>query len=177
MTLPDTTADPALSPRSTPAWRLFAIPGILALLGYMVLYQIDSRLRFAKGPWEVTFQNDSQGLPTLHIAHPPLGISNVTVRFLGETTPPTLASPAVVRFDTPLKPLPFGTTAFDDLMYLPGTVVLHCFGHEVQMLPRGLFLNRREQAWSSNQQYDLRPEDKLPSLEPPKKNLTERRTN
>src|SRR5690606_26083675 len=73
--------------------------------------------------------------------------------------------PAVVRFDTPFKPVPFGKVVFDDLMYLPGTVVLHCFGHEVQMLPRALFLNRRERAWNATNQWDVQPSEKLPPEE------------
>jgi hypothetical protein len=167
----DTNPPHDSAPISSPAWRIFAIPGILALVGYIVFYNIDASLRSTKGPWEVTFRRDEQGTPTLEIHQAYLGISNVTVRLVGETTSANLEAPIRVRFDVPKAPLPFGTTAFDDLMYLPGTVVLHCFGHEIQMLPRAFFLNRKEFAWSNAPSYEARPEDKLPTLEPPKKYL------
>jgi hypothetical protein len=169
MTDTHSAQEPVSNP--SPAWRIFAIPGILALVGYIVFYNIDARLRSNKGPWEVTFLRDAQGTPTLEIHHAHLGISNVMVRLVGETTSAPLDVPVRVRFDVPKAPLPFGTTAFDDLMYLPGTVVLHCFGHEIQMLPRAFFLNRKEFAWSSASSYEARPEDKLPTLDPPKKHL------
>lgn len=172
-----TRREPDPNPKPTPTWRIFAIPGVLALVGYVAIYSLDSRLRTTKGPWEVTFRRDSTGTPTLEIHQPRLGISNVTVRLVGETTSANLETPVRVRFETPLTPVPFGTTAFDDLMYLPGTVVLHCFGHEIQMLPRGLFLNRKEHSWSGSLHFDAQPNDKLPSLEPPKKGLAARRSD
>lgn len=156
-------------PSSSPAWRHFAIPGVVALVGYVSLYWMDSRLRVSKGPWEVTFRQDTQGSPSLDIQHPTLGIRNVSIRLIGERLVPPLGAPTQVRFDAPRRPLPFGTNVFDDLMYLPGTVVLHCFGHEIQMLPRGLFLDRKEYPWSESTNYNLVASDKLPSLDPPKK--------
>jgi len=167
MTSTDPTIDSA--EKSSPAWRIFAIPGVLALVGYLFFYNLDAHLRTAKGPWEVTFLRDSDGTPSLRIHHAPLGVSNVTVRFVGETTTATLEPPVQVRFDAPLARLPFGTTAFDDLMYLPGTVVIHCFGHEVQMLPRAFFLNRKEHPWADLTGLEAKPGDKLPNLDPPRK--------
>jgi hypothetical protein len=158
-------------PNPSPAWRIFAIPAVLALVGYIFFYNMDARMRSTKGPWEVTFRRDTHGTPILEIQQAYLGISNVTVRLVGEKTSADLEVPVRVRFDMPKATLPFGTTAFDDLMYLPGTVVLHCFGHEIQMLPRAFFLNRKEFAWSNAPSYDARPEDKLPTLDPPKKYL------
>jgi len=103
------------------------------------------------------------------IAQASLGLSNVVVRFAGETNSKPADLPATIRFQDPQMPVPFGVTAFDDLMYLPGTIVLHCFGHEVQMLPRALFLNRKEIGWQSGATYTLHAADKLPTLERPKK--------
>lgn len=160
---------PDSPPPPSPAWRIFAIPGVAALIGYVSLYVVDSRLRVSKGPWEVTFRQDAQGVPCLDIQQPVLGIPNVTIRLLDEHLPTPMAAPSRVRFDAPQRPLPFGTNAFDDLMYLPGTVVLHCFGHEIQMLPRALFLDRKEYAWSDATNHNLVATDKLPSLDPPKK--------
>lgn len=164
---PNSTSAEPPSPRT---WRIFAIPGLLALLGYVALYSCDARLRIRQGPWEVRFLQTGEGTPAVRINHPSLGISNVEVRFAGEKLPAeTRALPVDVRFDQPLASVPFGRTAFDDLMYLPGTVVLHCFGHEVQLVPRTLYLNRKGYDWTNNLRYDLVPSDKLPTLDPPPK--------
>jgi hypothetical protein len=166
-------ASPEFVPAEPPSprtWRIFAIPGLLALLGYVALYSCDARLRTRQGPWEVRFLQTEEGTPALRITQPGLGIENVEVRFEGEKVPAeTRALPADVRFDQPLAGIPFGRTAFDDLMYLPGTVVLHCFGHEVQLVPRTLYLNRKGYEWTNNVRYDLRGSEKLPSLDPPPK--------
>ena len=151
------------------SWRHFLIPGAIALLIYVVLFRLDSRARVARGPWEVTFMQESSGIPAVAITQASLGLSNVTVRFSGETNFNPNDLPSSIRFQEPQMRVPFGVTAFDDLMYLPGTVVLHCFGHEVQMLPRTLFLNRSEIGWQSGATYTLSPKDKLPTLERPKK--------
>lgn len=150
------------------AWRLFAVPAVLAVVGYTLFYAVDAWLRVRRGPWEVTFDCDTNGTPRLRLQHSSLGLSNVQVRFLGETlssnVPPL---PLSVRFDQPHPDVPFGRTAFDDLMYLPGTVVLQCFGHEVQMLPRTLYLDRQPCGWTNNTVHELSAGTKPASLEPP----------
>ncbi|MCC7376935.1 MAG: hypothetical protein IT581_19910 [Verrucomicrobiales bacterium] len=156
-------------PTTTSSWRVFAIPAILALVGYILLYGCDRRLRVHRGPWQVTFDQASDGTPLVRIDQPELGISNVVVRFEGETLPPPRPSlPVQVRFDNPDRPVPFGTLAFHDLMYQPGTVVLQCFGHEVQMLPKALYLNRATQSWRNDESHLLSATNKPASLAPPK---------
>lgn len=149
--------------------KLFALPAILALVGYCLLFGFDSWLRTRRGPWEVTFLREPDGAPALRIDHAFLALKNVSVRFEGEPLAPEILLPHRVHFDAPGKPLPFGRVAFDDLMYQPGTVVIHCFGHEVQLLPRALYLNRRQQPWQSGVRMTLRPQDKLPTLDSPKR--------
>jgi hypothetical protein len=36
---------------------------------------------------------------------------------------------------------------FQDTTFLPGTVVIQTFGHEIQLLPRVLTLDRAEHPW------------------------------
>jgi hypothetical protein len=147
---------------------VFGIPAVLTVVGYVAFYACDARLRSRHGPWAVTFGTNPAGTPTLRIDQPSLGISGVEVRFPGESLPPgTPPLPVTVRFETPTQAVPFGKTAFDDLMYLPGTVVLHCFGHEVQLVPRQLYLNRAAADWTPDTVHDLEPGDRLPSLDPP----------
>lgn len=167
---PASTNPAPVEPHGHRTWRIFAIPGLLALLGYVALYSCDARLRTRQGPWEVRFLRTEDGTPAVRITQPSLGISNAEVRFVGEQVPAeTPALPVDVRFDRPLASVPFGKTAFDDLMYLPGTVVLQCFGHEVQLVPRTLYLDRKGYDWTNNIRYDLLPSDKLPTLDPPPK--------
>ena len=160
--------DPGTVSAGRREWKLFAIPAVLALVGYVLLFGLDSWLRTRRGPWEVAFLREPDGVPALRITQGALGLKDVTIRFEGETVASEVALPEIVRFDAPGKALPFGSTAFDDLMYQPGTVVLHCFGHEVQLLPRALYLNRREYPWQSGERLRSGPSDKLPTLEPPK---------
>lgn len=162
---PSPEADGTESRRRT--LRMFGVPAVLALIGYFALYAFDAHLRDRRGPWEVTFNRDADGTPAVRIEHAALGIQRVEVRFVGERVEPAAGVPATVRFDEPQKPLPFGTNAFADLMYLPGTVVLHCFGHEVQMLPRTLYLDREARGWTNGATYRLEPGTKPTQLIPP----------
>lgn len=156
-------------PTTTSSWRFFAIPAILALVGYVLLYGCDRHLRVHRGPWQVTFDRTPDGTPLVRIDQPDLGISNVVVRFEGESlASPPPALPVQVRFDDPDRPVPFGTLAFHDLMYQPGTVVLQCFGHEVQMLPKTLYLNRAPYPWRGGESHLLSATNKPASLAPPK---------
>lgn len=151
-------------------WKVFGIPAVLALVGYVALYACDARLRTRRGPWEVTFRRDADGTPAVGIAQAQLAISNVWIRFPGETLGDEVTNlPRTLTFAIPEQPVPFGKLAFEDLTYLPGTVVLHCFGHEVQMLPRWLYLDRAAQAWTNNARYELLPATKPAQLEPPPK--------
>lgn len=167
--MPDSPSNPgSRGDGAIPGWRVFATPALLALVGYVLFYSCDARLRRHRGPWEVTFLLAPGGGPAVRIDQSSLGISNVVVTFREESPPVGVSNlPATVRFDQPGRPVPFGTVAFDDLMYQPGTVVLHCFGHEVQMLPRALFLNRTRIPWETGSFFELSPTDKLTSLEPP----------
>ena len=45
--------------------------------------------------------------------------------------------------------VPFGQVLFTDLTYLPGTVSFEVFGHEVELLPRTLIVDRQEVPWKS----------------------------
>jgi hypothetical protein len=40
-------------------------------------------------------------------------------------------------------------------MYLPGTVTLELFGHEIELLPRVLIIDRKEHPWKSGTTISL----------------------
>lgn len=142
-----------------------AIVGVIAVVGYFSLYALDSHLRARKGPWEVTFATETNGTPYLVVNQPALGVREVKVSFPGEQNPLTNA-PVLVRFSQPgLKPA-FGELRFQDATYLPGTVTLLAFNHEIEFIPRGLVVDRRELAWQPGLTMALAPTNQAPPLRP-----------
>lgn len=130
----------------------------MALVIYAAFFAGDQWMRTRKGPWEVVFQTNGQGHAEIVISQRALGISNATVTFQREA----VTNIGRVRFDVPKQPLPFGVTKFEDLTYLPGSVAMDFFGHEVELLPRTLYLNKKEYPWVSGMNYVLKPDEKLP---------------
>lgn len=140
-------------------WHLLVAFG-LALGIYLAAFSCDHRVRTRKGPWEVEFFATTNGEPAIRVNQAALAIANVQVTFAGErmTNPP-----ATIVFARPgPKQLPFGTLKFEDLTYLPGSVTFDFYGHEVELLPRTLYLNKQEHAWQPGAAFRLKPEEKLP---------------
>jgi hypothetical protein len=140
---------------------------LIALLVYAGSFAVDQHLRNRKGPWTVRFSTNENGWAQIEVTHPKLGVEERVI-FFGERPTNT----GVVSFDRPSKPVPFGKVKFEDLTYLPGSVAFDFFGHEVELLPRTLYLNKREQPWTRGATQVLKPEEKLPpgaSFDPRKK--------
>jgi hypothetical protein len=134
---------------------------LIALLGYVLFYSCDARLRTRKGPWRVSFEASTNGEPLLIIDEPALNI-HTQVLLAGEKATNT---PGVVEFKDPrFLQVPFGRVRFHDLTYLPGTVTLDVYGHEVELLPRTLVLNTKEVGWTNDITYVLSPTNKIPGL-------------
>jgi hypothetical protein len=112
--------------------------------------------RVRRGPWVVTFQTSGEGIPQLTIAAPGLGLSNVQVVFPG-TNLTGANAPVTVRFDEPTRSemVPFGRVKFLDTTFLPGTVTFDLFGHELELLPRTLIVDKREHPWRSGARLEL----------------------
>ena len=130
---------------------------IVALAVYIVAYHVIEDRRTRNGPWQVAFTNDAAGTPALLINQPRLAITNVLIIFPGEhsTNPATalaLTQPRPVPFS-----VPFGKCVFMDATSLPGTMVFELFGHEIQLLPRALTIDKAEQQWRSDTQLTLKP--------------------
>lgn len=138
-------------------WHL--LTGFLLALGiYVGVFSCDQGVRKRKGPWEVSFIASTNGAPAILISQPFLGITNVQITFEGESA----TNSGLVRFDRPQQPLPFGSTKFEDLTYLPGSVTFDFFGHEVELLPRTLYLNKKEHGWAPRASHTLDLAQKLP---------------
>ncbi len=138
---------------------------ILALAVYAGAFWLDQHLRTRRGPWEVTFDRMPDGTPAISIRQQQLGIREVRIQFPGETT---ATEPASIRFDAPGLAVPWGRLKYDDLTYLPGVVTLELFGHEIELLPRTLYLNRRAIAWNLATNLTLRASDRPATLPEPR---------
>ncbi|MBM3876011.1 MAG: hypothetical protein FJ386_04730 [Verrucomicrobia bacterium] len=143
----------------------FSIVFVIALAGYVLLWSLDSNLRNRRAPWEIAFEREPGGDPAIAIKPPAPGGASVRIVFTGEALAAT-NSPGLVRFDKPRPPLPFGTVIYDDLMYFPGAVTMDFFGHEIELLPTRLGVNRKERAWTPGEVVRLTPDQK-PGPRPP----------
>ena len=147
---------------------IFAL--LLALASYVVFYQAIEHRRTRKGPWQVTFTHSEAGAPAIVIDQPRLAITNVQLSFPGDSLPITNSTSAfafdharpespvtnnqspiaTLLFDQP-RPVPyevpFGKCVFMDTTFLPGTITFELFGHEIELLPRALIIDRHDHPW------------------------------
>jgi hypothetical protein len=135
--------------KSDNLFRHLAIPFGVAVLVYVIFYFGIEHRRTRKGPWQVTFTNDASGSPALVINEPNAGVTNLQITFPGETnriekTSMAFNQPQEVPYD-----IPFGKCVFMDTTFLPGTIVLDLFGHEIQLIPRVLTIDKKEIPWQS----------------------------
>lgn len=133
----------------------------VALAFYTVFYQLDRHWRLNKGPWTVEFAADpAQTNLVLTINQASLGIENFQILIEGETTSATNL-PKAISFDDPYKTLPFGDLFYHDLTYLPGVLTLDIMGHEIELLPRILTVNRESVPWKGKGKLHLTPDMKV----------------
>jgi hypothetical protein len=151
------------------ALRHFLIAFALAAVGYFLLYTLIERRRTKKGPWEVTF-SETSNVPCITIDQPWLGITNVHLLFRGQIRAASNV-PVITRFNT-ARPVPFdvpyGEVIFLDTTFLPGTVTLRLFNHEIELLPRVLVVDHAEHPWKPGETIEMprvRPNTNSPSGE------------
>lgn len=152
-----------LTPRTMPSSSFRQKVIILAavtLTFYVAAFYGIEWWRERLGPWEVTFTSGANRPPALVIHQARLGIEKVEVVFDGESVPPTNVT---IRFAQPVRTVPWGVVVHQDPVTFPGVVTLHLFGHEVEMMPRVLSLNRRAISWTPQATHRLLPHDKLPA--------------
>ncbi len=138
--------------KSDSLFRHIIIPFSIAIVVYIVFYTAIEHRRTAKGPWRVTFASNGNHQAVLTIDQPALGITNAGI-VIEDSASVSDTSSEVLTFAQP-KPVPydapFGKCIFMDTTFLPGTLVLEMFGHEIQLLPRTLLIDRKEQGWHSD---------------------------
>ncbi len=141
-------------------WKSVVFTFVAALAFYFMAYSWLSKRQTGKGPWQVEFTTNSAGLPQVIVGQASLGISNITVQFVGENLAPSNGT-GVVNFARPKQITPFGRVAYDDLMFQPGVVALDSFGHLIEMAPVTLGLNGTRIGWTNGAVYSLFPTNKL----------------
>jgi hypothetical protein len=144
-------------PQRDPLWKHALLVFLACVVFYAAGFATVQWWRERRGPWEVTFLLHGQGVPAIQINQRHLGIRDVTITFPGTNLPPR-AEPATVRFDDPGKAeaIPFGKVRFLDTTFLPGTVTFDLFGHELELLPRTLIVDKRERPWHPGEAFELR---------------------
>jgi hypothetical protein len=138
--------------KSTSPLKHFVFAFIIAVVVYAVFFYGIEHRRTVNGPWQVTFTKSEAGIPEVIVFQPNLGISNLTIDFPNEKLPLTTASSLMI-FDTPKEvpyPVPFGQCIFMDTTFLPGTVTFNLLGHEIELLPRVLIIDKKEYAWKAD---------------------------
>ena len=136
--------------------RHLVVPFGIAVVIYAISYTWIEHRRTRKGPWEVTFTNDNSGAPALVINQPALAITNLQITFPGETT----RTNASLSFRQPQQvpwEVPYGKCVFMDTTFLPGTIVIDLFGHEIQLIPRALTIDQKEMPWESGKTIAVAP--------------------
>ena len=142
---------------------------VIALVAYAVLYRVIEHRRASNGPWQVTFTKAETGAPAILINQPAIRITNVQILFSAGSDvftntvnprhpEPASAGPITVTFNEARKTpfdVPHGKCVFLDTVFLPGTVALEAFGHQIQMMPRILTLDGVEHPWRSGEALTL----------------------
>ena len=140
--------------RSDGLLKHLAICAVIAVVLYVTVFGWIQHRRTYKGPWEMAFRADAAGTPAILISQTNLNISE-TILFPGQTVRPGNFSRTLVFGPTP-PDLPFGELLFQDPIYLPGTVTMRLFGHEVEVFPRALAVDKKEYPWKSGAVIEVR---------------------
>lgn len=126
--------------------RIAALAAGIAVVFYLVFFNWMQHRRAGKGPWEITFITDSNGTPSLAINQSKLQLSRRII-FDNVQLPQTNMQQKVI-FEEAVKDIPFGKMLFQDPTFLPGNVTMEQFGHQIQLLPRVLKIDKKEHAWT-----------------------------
>jgi hypothetical protein len=131
-------------------WKHFLIAFVIALVVYVASYSFIEYRRERQGPWEVTFSTNTLGQALIQVKQPKLKIDNVMI-VIAHTNVMDVTLPTTIKFGNPAKafpyPVPFGKAIFLDTTFLPGAVTMVLCGHEIELLPRTLSVDRIAYPW------------------------------
>ncbi len=118
----------------------------IAVVFYIVFFTFMQHRREGKGPWQVDFITDSNGVPSLAIEQPTLQLSHKI--FFDNAKVPQTNLWESVRFVQGTTSIPFGELLFQDPTFLPGSVAMKMFGHNIEILPRVIVIDKKEHHWT-----------------------------
>ncbi|HEX5219124.1 MAG TPA: hypothetical protein VFZ59_06120, partial [Verrucomicrobiae bacterium] len=128
---------------------------IAALIGYLAVFYFVEHQRRKDGPWQATFTS-TDGMPAIVVNHPKSGLTNITIAFVGAELTTNLPQTVAFEHGRPAPfDLPFGKCVFVDALYMPGTAACEIFGHEIQLMPRVLTIDKVERPWRSGEKILL----------------------
>ena len=133
----------------------------IAVVFYVTGFSWMQHRRTFKGPWLIQFSTDTGGHPAMLISQRTLNISQ-KLSFTNDTLARTNFS-ETRDFTEATTNLPFGEMLMQDPLYLPGTLAMRLFGHQVEILPRTLIIDNREIPWGSQAEIDLKAATNTPS--------------
>src|ERR1051326_6731497 len=145
--------------RGSIGWQILLVL-VAAVIGYALLFRFIEHRRVVKGPWQVTFTVDS-GAPALVVNQPVLAIRDVRIRFADEAAPTTAPQTLASAEGRPVPfEVPFGRCVFLDTIFQPGTVAFEMFGHEIQLMPHTLTIDKQARPWHSGETITLTKPEK-----------------
>ena len=121
-----------------------------ALVIYISAFGFIQHRRTQRGPWQVVFMTDLAAKPGLLVKNSKLNISQ-RITFSDQVLSETNFTQSFVFDDPTQTNVPFGEIVFQDLTFLPGTVTFNFFGHEVELLPRTLIIDKHEHVWKTGE--------------------------
>jgi hypothetical protein len=145
--------------KSGGALKHFFLAFLIAVGGYVVVFHAIESRREDKGPWQVIFTTNTEGEATMVIDQQSLAIKNVRITFPNSNYFGTNA-PVAYTFSQPTNTpfaVPFGECKLMDLRFLPGTLTFQIYGHEIELLPRALMIDRQEHPWAQDSVINLYP--------------------
>jgi len=151
--------------KPTHIWKQVIAVFVCSLVGYMLVFAWIEHARRKNGPWQATF-GISNGFPTLIINHSKRQLTNISIVFVDAPVPTNLPQSIAFEHGRPAPfDLPFGRCVFIDALYLPGTAACEIFGHEIQLMPRVLTIDKVERPWRSGEKILLtnQPSATLPA--------------
>jgi hypothetical protein len=137
-------------------WKHLCIAFAAALAIYLAGFSWMEHRRARLGPWEVTFVKDATSAPQIRINQRALQITNVQLQFItsAEVGSTNVTVEFVAGHAVPFA-VPFGECVFMDPLFLPGTVTLELFDHQVELLPRSLRIDDRQHDWKSGAHFEV----------------------
>ena len=151
--------------KSNSTWKQIVTVFVCALVGYLAVFYFIENQRRKNGPWQVTF-TAVEGLSAVIINHPKSQLTNITIAFVGAAETTNLPQTVAFEHGRPAPfDLPFGKCVFIDALYMPGTAACEIFGHEIQLMPRVLTIDKVERPWKSGEKILLtnQPSATLPA--------------